>query len=69
MAVTTKNPGAAAKPAATEPSMVQILRPDGSADAALDPKLPAEELKTLYRYMLQLRIFDTRMLLLQRSLQ
>lgn len=65
MAVTTKS--ATVKPAATEPSMVQILRADGTADAALDPRLPADELKTLYRFMLQLRIFDTRMLLLQRS--
>ncbi|MCC6740439.1 MAG: thiamine pyrophosphate-dependent dehydrogenase E1 component subunit alpha [Planctomycetia bacterium] len=47
--------------------MLQILRPDGTADPALDPKLPAEELRTLYRCMLQLRIFDTRMLSLQRS--
>ncbi|MEK7467709.1 MAG: thiamine pyrophosphate-dependent dehydrogenase E1 component subunit alpha [Planctomycetota bacterium] len=67
MAVITKNPGATAKPPAGEPAMLQILREDGSANEALDPKLPAAELKTLYRFMLQLRIFDTRMLLLQRS--
>lgn len=65
MPVSTKIP--ATKPPAAEPGMLQILRPDGTADPALDPKLPAEELRTLYRCMLQLRIFDTRMLSLQRS--
>lgn len=65
MPVSTKIP--ATKPPAAEPGMLQILRPDGTADPELDPKLPAEELRTLYRCMLQLRIFDTRMLLLQRS--
>lgn len=65
MPVSTKIP--ATKPPAAEPGMLQILRPDGTTDPALDPKLPAEELRTLYRCMLQLRIFDTRMLSLQRS--
>lgn len=65
MPVSTKTP--ATKPPPADAGMLQILRPDGTADPALDPQLPAEELRTLYRCMLQLRIFDTRMLSLQRS--
>jgi len=67
MAVIAKTPGATATPPAGEPPMLQILREDGSIDSTLDPRLSTEELKRLYRAMLQLRIFDTRMLLLQRS--
>lgn len=67
MAVTAKPPVPVTTAPPPGPAMLQILREDGSMDAALDPKLPAEELKRLYRAMLQLRIFDTRMLLLQRS--
>lgn len=65
MPVSTKTP--ATKPPPADAGMLQILRPDGTANPALDPQLPAEELRTLYRCMLQLRIFDTRMLSLQRS--
>jgi pyruvate dehydrogenase E1 component alpha subunit/2-oxoisovalerate dehydrogenase E1 component alpha subunit len=60
----TRTTSPAAEPA-TE--TLRILGPDGAARAGLDPGLPQEELKTLYRLMLQLRIFDTRMLSLQRA--
>lgn len=48
-------------------SMLQVLNPDGTADARLDPGLSAEQSMTLYRHMLLVRIMDTRMLNLQRQ--
>ncbi|MBI2920495.1 MAG: thiamine pyrophosphate-dependent dehydrogenase E1 component subunit alpha [Planctomycetes bacterium] len=47
--------------------MLRVLTDDGSAVAALDPGLSEADLRRLYRAMLQLRIFDGRMLSLQRS--
>lgn len=49
------------------PPPLQVLDPDGRANAALDPALPADELLRLYRHMALVRTLDTRMLLLQRQ--
>jgi pyruvate dehydrogenase E1 component alpha subunit/2-oxoisovalerate dehydrogenase E1 component alpha subunit len=47
--------------------MLRVLDDAGNANAPTDPKLSKADLQKLYRTMLQLRIFDTRMLSLQRS--
>src|SRR3954467_7067103 len=44
-----------------------VLREDGSADPAFDPKVPAEIVLAAYRHMRRLRILDARMILLQRQ--
>ncbi len=46
---------------------VQILAPDGTADAKLDPGLPADTLLAMYRWMRLARALDERMLKLQRQ--
>src|SRR5262252_3529930 len=46
---------------------LSILDSDGAVDAALEPKLSADELKSLYRAMLLGRRLDERMLRLQRQ--
>ena len=47
--------------------LLRVLRDDGSADPATDPRLPAEECVRLHRRMLFLRQFDQKMLGLQRQ--
>jgi pyruvate dehydrogenase E1 component alpha subunit/2-oxoisovalerate dehydrogenase E1 component alpha subunit len=44
-----------------------VLRDDGSADPATDPRLPGETLLRGYREMRRLRALDARMILLQRQ--
>jgi pyruvate dehydrogenase E1 component alpha subunit len=44
-----------------------VLRDDGSADPATDPRLPPETLLRAYREMRRLRILDSRMITLQRQ--
>ncbi len=44
-----------------------VLREDGSADPATDPKIPTERLLLAYRHMRRLRLLDARMILLQRQ--
>jgi len=46
---------------------LSILDSDGNLDSALDPAIPPDELKRLYRCMLLARRFDERMLRLQRQ--
>ena len=46
---------------------LSVLDAEGNLDAALDPGLPAAELKRLYRAMLLGRRLDERMLKLQRQ--
>ena len=46
---------------------LSILDSDGNLDSALDPHIPPDELKRLYRAMLLGRRFDERMLRLQRQ--
>lgn len=47
--------------------MLQVVRADGEYDAKLVPNLRDEDLKKMYRYMLLVRRFNERMLLLQRQ--
>jgi pyruvate dehydrogenase E1 component alpha subunit/2-oxoisovalerate dehydrogenase E1 component alpha subunit len=53
----------------TDPDLAlfRVLREDGSADPATDPKLPESLLLRAYREMRRLRILDARMILLQRQ--
>ena len=46
---------------------LSILDADGNLDSALEPAIPPDELKRLYRTMLLARRFDERMLALQRQ--
>ena len=46
---------------------LSILDAEGTLDASLDPRLPGEELKRLYRAMLLARRLDERMVRLQRQ--
>jgi len=47
--------------------MQQVIRPDGEYDTKHEPNLNDEDLRKLYRYMLAVRRFNERMLLLQRQ--
>jgi 2-oxoisovalerate dehydrogenase E1 component alpha subunit len=44
-----------------------VLRPDGSADPAHDPKLPRELVRSLYVAMVRTRLIDERLVTLQRQ--
>ncbi len=46
---------------------LEILSPDGTADPKLEPKLDKAVLLEMYRLMFQIRAFDERAILLQRS--
>jgi len=46
---------------------LSILNENAELDSALEPKLSAEELKTIYRYMLLARRADERMVMMQRQ--
>jgi pyruvate dehydrogenase E1 component alpha subunit/2-oxoisovalerate dehydrogenase E1 component alpha subunit len=47
--------------------LLQVLREDGSADPATDPKMPCALLLRAYREIKRLRLLDARMILLQRQ--
>ena len=47
--------------------MLQVVRPDGEYDSKLEPDLSDEDLRWMFRYMLTVRRFNERMLLLQRQ--
>ena len=47
--------------------LYRVLRDDGSADPATDPKAPKELLLRAYREIKRLRLLDARMILLQRQ--
>lgn len=53
--------------AVCEIKRLEILGADGSVDAALAPKLDKDQLLKIYRLMFQIRAFDERAILLQRS--
>jgi pyruvate dehydrogenase E1 component alpha subunit len=53
--------------ATLEVQRLEILSPDGTVDAKLMPKLSNELLLKMYRLMFQIRAFDERAILLQRS--
>jgi pyruvate dehydrogenase E1 component alpha subunit len=62
--------GGAGRATGAEPAdlgLLRVLRDDGSADPAADPKVPAARRVELYRRMLFLREFDRKMLGLQRQ--
>ncbi len=46
---------------------IEVLRPDGSLDAKLEPKIPDADLRRLYKTMLHTRMLDERCLHLQRQ--
>ncbi|MCG3134517.1 MAG: Pyruvate dehydrogenase E1 component subunit alpha [Planctomycetes bacterium] len=60
---------ATAKPETTRADLglLRVLRDDGAADPALDPRLSDEELLRLYRAMVLIRTLDDRCLKLQRQ--
>lgn len=47
--------------------LVRVLRDDGTLDPALDPGLGPDEVISLYRYLLATRIYDERLIALQRQ--
>jgi 2-oxoisovalerate dehydrogenase E1 component alpha subunit len=47
--------------------ITSVIRPDGTADPALDPKLPLDLVKRLYAAMVRTRIVDERLVTLQRQ--
>ena len=51
----------------TEEPMLRIVDVDGTYDSTLEPKIPADLLKTAYRHLVLVRTLDTRMLSLQRQ--
>jgi pyruvate dehydrogenase E1 component alpha subunit len=46
--------------------MLQVVRADGGCDAKLEPNLRDDDLRSMYTFMLVVRRFNERMLLLQR---
>jgi pyruvate dehydrogenase E1 component alpha subunit/2-oxoisovalerate dehydrogenase E1 component alpha subunit len=48
-------------------ALLRVLRDDGSADPATDPRLPGETLLRAYREMRRVRLLDARMITLQRQ--
>src|SRR5215510_1347536 len=47
--------------------ITSVIRPDGTADPAHDPKLPKELVKKLYVAMVRTRVLDERLVTLQRQ--
>jgi pyruvate dehydrogenase E1 component alpha subunit/2-oxoisovalerate dehydrogenase E1 component alpha subunit len=60
-------PNATLRDSDPDVGLFTVLREDGSADPANDPKVPAEIVLSAYRHMRRLRILDARMILLQRQ--
>ena len=50
-----------------EEQLLRVLRDDGTADPATEPKIGDEDLKKLYRALVLVRTLDARMLSLQRQ--
>jgi pyruvate dehydrogenase E1 component alpha subunit len=62
--------GARLDGAASEPSdlgLFRVLRDDGSADPATDPRMPIDLVLRSYRELKRLRLLDARMILMQRQ--
>ena len=49
------------------PDVIRVLRDDGSLDPKHDPKLSHEDVVTLYRAMVKIRLLDDRLVTLQRQ--
>ena len=47
--------------------LLTVLRPDGTADPELDPRLPTADLLHIYETMVQTRVMDDRLMTLQRQ--
>ncbi|MHC4811213.1 MAG: pyruvate dehydrogenase (acetyl-transferring) E1 component subunit alpha [Planctomycetota bacterium] len=64
-----RGPGSIAHGRIDSPAVtsISILREDGSVDESLDPGLPREELLRIHRGMVLTRVFDVRMLAMQRQ--
>ncbi len=62
-----KAAGAKPFPPGRDTGLLRVLRDDGSADPGTDPHLPPERCVELHRQMLFLRLFDQKMLGLQRQ--
>jgi pyruvate dehydrogenase E1 component alpha subunit len=60
-------PPAEAPGAAPDLGLLEVLRDDGSADPATDPRMSSELLLRAYREIKRLRLLDARMILLQRQ--
>lgn len=60
-------PNAALRSDDPDVGLFTVLRDDGSADPATDPKIPSSVLLSAYRHMRRLRLLDARMILLQRQ--
>jgi pyruvate dehydrogenase E1 component alpha subunit/2-oxoisovalerate dehydrogenase E1 component alpha subunit len=60
-------PNATLRDSDPDVGLFTVLREDGSADPALDPKVPAEVVMSAYRHMRRLRLLDARMIVLQRQ--
>jgi pyruvate dehydrogenase E1 component alpha subunit len=57
----------ATDPLSNPDDLLQILRDDGSVDAAIDPHVPQQDLVLLYRSMVRVRAIDERLVGLQRQ--
>jgi pyruvate dehydrogenase E1 component alpha subunit len=60
-------PNATLRDSDPDVGLFTVLREDGSADPAVDPKVPADVLLSAYRHMRRLRLLDARMIVLQRQ--
>ena len=62
------SPAKSQRPSAEAPdAVISVLRDDGSLDPAHDPKLTDEEVRHLYRHLVQTRLLDERFVQLQRQ--
>jgi pyruvate dehydrogenase E1 component alpha subunit/2-oxoisovalerate dehydrogenase E1 component alpha subunit len=59
--------GEAVPDSAPDLGLLRVLRDDGSADPAHDPRLPLEVVLRAYREIKRLRVLDARMILIQRQ--
>jgi pyruvate dehydrogenase E1 component alpha subunit/2-oxoisovalerate dehydrogenase E1 component alpha subunit len=60
-------PNASLRDSDPDVGLFTVLREDGSADPATDPKVPSDVLLSAYRHMRRLRLLDARMIVLQRQ--
>jgi pyruvate dehydrogenase E1 component alpha subunit/2-oxoisovalerate dehydrogenase E1 component alpha subunit len=60
-------PHATLRDADPDVGLFTVLREDGAADPAVDPRIPTDRLLLGYRHMRRLRMLDARMILLQRQ--
>ena len=61
------SPAKSQRPADAPDAVISVLRDDGSLDPAHDPKLGDEEVRHLYRHLVETRLLDERFVMLQRQ--